>query len=434
MKKIISFFILLGLTLSAFSACSENGAFSKKETLSSGYTANGNSAVTYNFGTGTTEAPTSYNGYSSYITSFELKLLRNRFKLDTENSLAFSPAATAMQLCKLANGASNDTQTEILLALGNSLTLETSNICTSYFKSRMENVSRLSLEDSEEEPEEFVRFLNPLMYNDTSDVKSAFLQTNADYFGDDVFRFDFSADNITEKINSYFSDISGDTAVTPEQKQTLLSVTGAQFNDRWLEPYGQSNVYGGSFNAADGSVDMNFMYSDEYHIQSSRAEGIIKYTASNPLKLLLLMPKEGNNLESFVSNLDLSEYTTLLDSVDVTKKVTAAVPEFSVTSDGAAQPLSSALTKCGLYTVFTDSASYKNMSSAQNFMLNEMYDIPCGFTVNANGVSSVSQKEKALISNSKQSEKADICFDRPFVFMLIDNESSIPVIAGTFNP
>ena len=201
-------------------------------------------------------------------------------------------------------------------------------------------------------------------------------------------------------------------------------------SDLWLDNYSKSDIEKGTFKSDSGDKSVNFMTSNESLIKTKNAKGIIKYTSKNPLKLMIVMPNEGVSLEDYVSDFNYTEFSDLLDSVDITKKVTAQIPEFSISSEEKPQPLSDALADSGLYKLFTDDVLFRNITHTDNFRLNEIYEITPVITVNASGINSDS---KIVEKRVKELEKTDetIKFDRPFIFLLIDNESSIPVYIGT---
>jgi len=77
------------------------------------------------------------------------------------------------------------------------------------------------------------------------------------------------------------------------------------------------------------------------------------------------------------------------------------------------------------------------MSHSNDLLFNEMYEITPSITVNQTGISGVTQNDAKVIleKHTKEVHKAetDLKFDRPFIFLLIDNESNIPVYIGTVN-
>lgn len=448
MKRTLA--LVMGVILSASSlcACGDPSEFAKSEQLSMEYTRSTDPTENYNYNDGA-NTPSAYNNYSSYITDFELKMFRNYYSLkgDKNNSFVFSPVSTSLQLGLIANGTSGDTKSELVFALGGSdLTAEEINQCSSYFKSRIEAVSKsgdnevdeLSGKKAEPTVDEYVKFENNLFFNDTSDIKTSFLQTNSSFYGNDIFRFMFSDGNALTKVNSHFSDFTQNDVISKlDESQTLFSVTATDISDKWLDAYAQSDVEKGTFKAADGEREVNYMTSNESYIKTDKAEGVIKYTSKNPLKLVLVMPNENISLEDYVADFNNLEYSNLLGSVDITKKVTAKIPEFSIASEETAVAMSETLTKSGLYSLFTDIATFSDMTHTDNFKLNEIYEVTPSISVNAAGIGGVNGNDGKAISENRVKELEDtdmtVEFNRPFIFLLIDNETNIPVYIGTVN-
>ena len=153
----------------------------------------------------------------------------------------------------------------------------------------------------------------------------------------------------------------------------------------------------------------------------------MKYTAKTPLKLLLIQPKEGTSLGDYIDSFDIHELEALLGSVDITAKDVAAIPAFSVTTDKKAVPLSDSLSKSGLYSLFTDKAGFSALNYTNNGKLGEMYEIPTDFTVSQNGVNA-----EASAAAKADAQKPTVTIDRPFIFMLLDNESNLPLLMGQY--
>ncbi|MEE1105537.1 MAG: serpin family protein, partial [Ruminococcus sp.] len=130
--------------------------------------------------------------------------------------------------------------------------------------------------------------------------------------------------------------------------------------------------------------------------------------------------------DDYVSRFDAAELNKLLDSMDITKQSTAALPAFSVGSDKKAQPLSDILTKCGLYTLFGKDAAFSALSYTQSVKLGGLYELAPVFSLDRNGINTQTAAAAA------QTEPAGLTVDRPFLFLLLDNESNLPVLVGSF--
>ena len=357
-----------------------------------------------------------------------------------------APINSVFQLGLIANGASGDTRNEISLALGSDLTFDDINKCTSYFKSRMEAVSKtvhgevneLSGKTEEVTKSEYIKFNNALFFNDTSDIKTKFLQTNTSFYGNDIFRFMFSDENAITKVNNQFTEFTDKNVISKlNESDTLFTVSATDISDLWLNSYAKTDIEKGTFNATGGNREVNYMTSFESYIKSETAQGILKYTKKNPLKFMLVMPNEDISIDEYVSDFNHLEYTKLIESFNITENVNAIIPEFSIKSDGIAKPLSATLEESGLYTLFTEDATFSEMSHSKDLLFNEMYEITPSITVNPAGISGTVDKDgkSVLEKHTKEVQKAenDLKFDRPFIFLLIDNETNIPVYIGTVN-
>lgn len=442
MKKILSLSLCIALSALTLCACGDNTQISSKENLSGNYTRSTDVEQTYNFKDGAADSPSSYNEFKNEITDFELKLFRNSFKQNGGGVYVTSPVNVVAELGVLANGASKDSQTEIMNALGDDINLSSLNECMSYFMSRIQEVANLGNEKIDEltgkkitsDSTSYVKLKEALVFNDTLDVKSKFLQTNADYYGSDIFRIDFSDENSLLKLNNAFSDFSGKTVGSLDNSNSLISILGADICDTWLDAYSQDDISEGTFKASSGDKTVNFLTSNESYMRSDTAQGVVKYTSKTPLKMLFIIPNEGITLDEYISNFTNLEYQNLLGSIDITKSATAKIPEFSTESNEAVS-IKEAVSSSGLYTLFTEDSTFANLTNSTEFVFNDMYELSPKLTFNAAGIGGVSSNDATHILGKRTTEleKCDTTleFNRPFMFMIIDNETNIPVYMGT---
>lgn len=442
MKKILSLSVCIALSALTLCACGDNTQISSKENLSGNYTRSTDVEQTYNFKDGAADSPSSYNEFKNEITDFELKLFRNSFKQNGGGVYVTSPVNVVAELGVLANGASKDSQTEIMNALGDDINLSSLNECMSYFMSRIQEVANLGSDKIDEltgkkitsDSTSYVRFKEALVFNDTLDVKSKFLQTNADYYGSDIFRINFSDENSLLKLNNAFKDFSDKAVGSLDNSNSLISILGADICDTWLDAYSQDDISEGTFKASSGEKTVNFLTSNESYMHTETAQGVVKYTSKTPLKMLFIMPEEGISLDEYISNFTNLEYQNLLGSIDITKSATAKIPEFSTESNGATS-IKETVSSSGLYTLFTEDSTFANLTNSTEFVFNDMYELSPKLTFNAAGIGGVSSNDATHILGKRTSEleKSDTTleFNRPFMFMIIDNETSIPVYMGT---
>ena len=413
------------LSVFLLTSCGNPKEFTDSEKLSAKQTRNADISVTFNYADGAHDPPTDYGNYINGVTEFSLSQFRALYK-ENSGSFMFSPASSALQLSLLANAA-GDTRQEILLALGGTLTQDGLNACSSYFKSRLESVSRIG---QKEAPKEQIKLDGAMLIDSSIDVKASFLQSTKDYYGFDVFRYDFNGENSADKLDAYLKPYTSDSGIDVSKSGTLDTLCAVSVNDGWLEGYKDSNAFSGSFDGAQGKRNEVYLCSDESRMSSEKAEGILKYTSKNPLKIVLITPKDGKALDEYVGNLDGTELNALLGSIDITKKSAAAFPEFTIGTDGKAKAMSKSLSQAGLYSLFSDKSSFSSLSYGKGATLGEMYDIPQEFSLTRAGINKGASGGKAAAV--LKSEKDTLVFDRPFIFMLLDNESNLPVYIGVY--
>lgn len=431
MKRLTAIFLAAIMTILVLASCANPEEFSSDETLSQKYSRTKAAIVTYNYEDGATESPQVYNEYANLIIGFELKFFRNRFQNSAE-SFVISPVSTVLQLSLMANGASGDTRQEILNALC-ATTLDNVNACSSYLKSRLEYVSRMGL-SKEDTPEEYVRLDGAVLIDDGNDIKSAFLQTNANYYGYDVFRYDFAGENAAKKLKNYLSDYTEEGLPAQENESGFFTVSASSVIDNWLEPYTNGGETG-VFQSTGGEREQRYLTSDESVLKSSKAVGVVKYTEKNPLKLIIAMPNENISLEDYVKSFTNEEYAKLTDSLDITQKGKVAIPAFSTPASQKATALSDTLITCGLYSLFTDKARFDSLSFSESLGIAEMYDFEPVFSLTENGINKADSPTLMPVQDKAETLKADadtLVFNRPFLFILADNETDIPVYIGVY--
>lgn len=427
MKKFIAAALCMAIMMSVLCACTDNENFTDGDNLTSKYSRSVD-AETYYYSSGAVTAPADYATFSNEIADFTFRMFRNyNTAFGSDGSYVFSPASSALQLGLIANGTSEDTGDEIFRAMCKDLDNQSLNECFSYFKSRLESVGE---ENKDGEKLYFARIDTNLFVNDTSDIKSKFVQTDVDYYGCDLFRFMFDDSNAVTKINNQFADFGVQNAFSSINKeQTMFSATAADVCDLWLNASAEDDVEKGKF----GGEDAVYMVSDETYMHTSNAKAVMKYMSKTPLKFMAIIPNEGISLDDYIADFTNSEFSKLLESVDFSKTAIAKIPEFYIKSDGKAKNITDVLKQSGLFSLFSDKAQFGGLTRSNGFMFDAMYEIMPNLSVSAGGIKTTGIDINDLPANAKIEHRSDVTveFDRPFIFLILDNESNIPLYIGT---
>ena len=405
MKRALTSAIAVLMSALTLTACSSSDGFSDSEKISAKYPRSKDISVTYNYADGALEPPGSYNDFANSAGEFSLKLFRAYGS--GKESFAFSPASTVLQLSMLCNAASPEVRSDITNALGGTLSTDELNACCSYFKSRMESVSKEGGADWAN-----VRLDGAMLVDDSIEVKTSFLSTAGNFYGYDIFRCDLDSENAEKKLNGYLKDYT--------------QSSGIKFSEM---PQPGKGLYT-KFKGSEGDRKTSFLTSNESALKTERSVGIVKYTADNPLKLVLAAPKGGESFDEYVKGFDYNELSALLGSLDITKKATAVIPEFTVERNSAAKPLSGAVKSSGLSSLLESQKSLSTLSYTTPAALSEMYEVEPEFKLSRSGINAKEESKAEKSGVVKTNET--ICFDKPFIFLLIDNESNLPVTMGIY--
>lgn len=420
MKRRVSAALSLLLTAAVLAACGNPQVFSEEETLSARHQRKQNSAYTFNYADGAREAPKAYSAYAGSVTDFALRQLRFRARQDSAG-FVFSPMAASLQAALLANAASKDTRQEILRALGaGTLTAEDVNVCSSYCKSRLETVGKA---DDSEKNAAGITLDGALLLDKTVDVRSAFLQTNADFYGCDIFRYAYDGEYAAQKLNHYWQAYTDDCGIAPNG--ALNAVYACSVSDTWLEASAEAAE--GAFRGTDKTERLPYFTSNAKLLHSGKATGVLKYTAETPLKLLVALPDDGAAFDSWVQGFDAAALNALLGSMDVTKTAAVNLPAFSVPGSKKAVAVNDRLANSGLFSLSGGKASFTALSYTEAAAMGSFYELSADFTLNRSGVNTTAAAPAAAVADGES-----LTVDRPFLFFLLDNESNIPVLAGCY--
>ncbi len=433
MKKHIISFIAIIAALCGLCACTEDGVPAAWE-LSKDYERTASVEDTYNYSDGAVEPPSAYNNYAQLITNFELKLFRMHYAAAAERNetegFMMSPVGTALNLSLLTNGAAKGTAQDLQLALGLGLDDEMLNQCSSYFKSRLLAVNSVGLGKTDElsgkkaegDPNVFLTLDNVYMIDDETDVRTPFLTLNANYYGADIFRFPFGDDNAFEKLSARYDCALDSGSVEPN---TLRLFSRLRLGDYWLGGYSAENIKKGDFTGSDGKTGKAvYLCSEESYVHTDAAQGVLKYTMKNPLKLLYIMPKD-EEIDSYIAHFDSVELSALLDSVNITEKIPVQLPETVCknTTDGVC--LDPAVKSCGLSSLYTDKANFSSMAHTEGLRLNDVCDYSGCLSLTASGITTGTPISQSV--PSAETDKDVLTLDHPFMIAVLDNESNIPI-------
>lgn len=351
---------------------------------------------------------------------FALRLFRACNQAD-QNTL-ISPLSVLSALAMTANGARGETLAQMEEVLG----MDQAGL-NAYFRACLDAL----------EQDESLKLANSVWF--TADprftVEQSFLQTNADFYGADIYKAPFDETTLAD-INDWVREKTEGMIPKILDKipgaAVMYLVNALAFDAKWAKPYEKYEVSSGNFHTAKGETRLvDFMHSMEYqYLEDEKAVGFLKPYRGGKYAFAALLPKEGVSLEDYVNSLDGAALQKLL-AEPANETVFADLPKFETAYD---TELSNVLKAMGMELPFdAEGADFSGLgtSTAGNVYISRVIHktfISVAEEGTRAGAATVVEMADgcALIEEPKV-----VCLDRPFLYMLIDTETNLPFFLGT---
>lgn len=359
---------------------------------------------------------------NAVATDFAIRLFRASLE-DGKNTL-ISPLSVMCALAMTANGADGKTREQMEAALG--MSVEDLNLYLYTYLNSLPQGNKYEL-----------NLANSIWFTDDErfTVNNDFLQTNADYYGADIYKAPF--DNKTLKdINNWVNEKTDKMIPKVLDKipdaAIMYLVNALAFEAEWADVYKKNQVRAGIFTKEDGTEqDAKFMYSTEgRYLEDENATGFVKYYSGRKYAFVALLPNEGVTVSEYINSLDGSSLHELLSKGE-NESVRTAIPKFE--TEYSAE-MSNILKSMGIADAFDEEfADFSGLgkSTEGNIFINRVIHktyIQVGEKGTKAGAATVVEMADKM---SAPHEPKQVYLDRPFIYMLIDCENNIPFFIGS---
>ena len=357
------------------------------------------------------------------VTDFAIRL----FKASNENgkNTLISPLSVLCALAMTANGAEEETLAQMEEVLG--MTTEELNL---YLYSYMKNLPqgdkyKLSLANS-------IWFTEDERFT----VNQDFLQTNADYYGADVYKAPFDKQTLKD-INNWVKHNTDD--MIPEildkipEEAIMYLVNALAFDAEWMEIYEKQQVRDGKFSKEDGTKqDVEFMYGTEgTYLEDENAIGFKKYYKGGKYAFVAMLPNEGVSVSEYIASLTGESLNALLSNPQY-GTVHTSMPKFETEHTVEMAEILKGMGMTEAFDMYNADFEGLGTSTAGNIYISRVLHktfISVGEKGTKAGAATV--VEMADGAAAEPQEPKEVYLDRPFVYMLIDCENNIPFFIGT---
>ena len=349
-------------------------------------------------------------------------LFQSSVQASEDENVLISPLSIQLALAMTANGADGDTKTEMEALLGGEISLEDLNEYLYAYVHDLPSAEKYKLQ-----------IANSVWFRDDEgrlQVEKDFLQKNADYYGAQAYKAAFD-DQTLKDINNWVkghTDGMIDSILDQIDDDAVMYLINALvFDAEWQHVYDKSDVYKGKFTNIDGTekqVDM--MHSEEtVYLQDENATGFMKPYSGSKYSFAALLPNKGVDIYEYIAGLTGEELMKTLNTPQL-GMVMATLPKFSYEYE---LTMNDVLKDLGMPTAFNETkADFSKLgeSSRGNIFIGEVLH-KTFISVDELGTKAGAVTKVEMNDESAPMSEWVVNLNRPFVYMIIDNETKLPV-------
>ena len=412
MKKCICFLLLVALTLALLAGC----APADKPVPEQPTDPPANDAPDFRQVT-----------FEDAYTDLAVALFQQTAAVNQDKNMLISPLSIQLALAMTANGADGQTRQEMEALLGRGIDLDALNACLRAYVKKLPSgkAAKLSI-------------ANSIWFRDQKNltVEQSFLQINKDYYDAEVFQRPFDETTVKE-INNWV-DHSTDGMIDQildsiDQQSMMYLINAMAFDAEWAEQYYDFSISDGSFTTYAGQQQTVPMMhgSESRYLSDGRATGFIKPYAGNQYSFVVLLPNQGEDLYDYIGSLSAQQLTETLagaENVNVITQLPSFRYEFT-------QSMNDILKEIGMPTAFDpDRADLSKLGKIEENnlfignVLHKTFIQVDGLGTKAGAVTMVEVYAGAAMGPAP--EPKEVIVDRPFVYMIVENETNLPLFIG----
>lgn len=264
-----------------------------------------------------------------------------------------------------------------------------------------------------------------------------FLQVNADYYRAGVFEAPFDQTTVTD-INRWVKEhthgMVEEVLKDIPRDAVMYLVNALAFEGEWENPYEDSDVWQQAFTNQAGKVQqVSMMHSEEqFYLRDDQTQGFMKYYQGGRYAFVALLPDKEISILDYVEGLDGQQLKELLED-PTSVPVAATMPKFESEME---VDLVEVLKEMGMVLPFDSAqADFTDLGTSPdgNLYINEVLH-KAYIEVEEKGTRGGAATAVGINCEGAPEEPEDqkvVTLDRPFVYLVVDTSSMLPVFMGT---
>lgn len=357
---------------------------------------------------------------------FAVKLFKENVS-ESDGNVMISPLSVMLALSMTANGAGGETKEEMEKVLGSGISIETLN---EYLKGYVKSLPS--------DKKYKLSVANSIWFIDDENklrVKEDFLQKNAGYYNAQIYKAGFDADTLKD-INGWVKS-NTDGMIEKiidriDSDAVMYLINAIAFEGEWNEKYKKDDISDGTFTTKNGDEKkIKMMASKEMkYIKTTNAQGFIKNYKDGKYSFAALLPNQDISIDDYVNDLKYDELLEKVNNPEITM-VRAYTPKFSCEY---AVSLKEILGKMGISAAFdggmADFSAMGEVLSGDNLCIGDVIH-KTYISVDESGTKAGAATAVEMKNESAElTEVKTVKLDRPFVYMIMDNSTGLPIFMG----
>ncbi len=336
------------------------------------------------------------------------------------DNILISPISILLALAMTENGAATSTL------------IEMEKVLLDYPLDELNDNLKLYLDSLEND--EITNIANSIWIRDDAkrlQVKAEFLQANANYYDSDGYLAPFDQTTLTD-INNWIAlntdDMITDALDTIPVDAVMYLINTVLFEAKWAQEYTSDMVSEDQFTNYDNQKSqVEFLYGMENsYLEDDQTTGFTKDYDDGRYSFVALLPK--GDIDSYLADFNGDKLSQLLENrQDVS--VSTALPKFEYDYK---KEMSQILSTMGMPEAFTQAADFSKMAdTATGLLFIGRVIHNTAITLNEIGTKAGAVTIVEMRDSSIPLYDKEVILDRPFVYILYDNEMNVPLFMGT---
>lgn len=365
--------------------------------------------------------------YSITFSEYALSLFRAVYK--GESNEMISPISISYALGMTANGAKGETLTQIEDLLG--MNKDEFNDFLRCYMSSLPNGEGYKLSTA-----------NSLWMRNTyaKDISNKYLKALMKHYNAEVYSAPFINSTVKD-INDWISDKTDgmiDKVDIDLYMNSMIIINAICFESEWNGRYEIQSTEEYEFIKPDGSTTLTeFMcgkLDPDYnnYIEDEQTTGFIKFYKDKNYAFVALLPKEDVSIEEFVNGLTGKRLNSLIVNAE-SKTVKIRIPIFEASYENN---MKKTLQNLGVKDAFdSNTADFSALNDISPVYLSDVIH-KTYIKVDVNGTQAGAVTANPFLPMGpapNDSDAKQVFLNRPFVYVIIDCENSIPLFFGTLS-